>query len=220
MLIVQHSRPPETLGRCHSAGDGWTAGPWGTTMESCVTSRAREPPTSARVRRPAIVSPASSSSRAVPRPTRSWSSNRFTLCAQRLGARRPWSQRRRLLRLSFSRVTASPGGSFSAFHRVTSDELWHHYDGDPLELHVIDERDGAHRVTTLGRDIRRGERPQHVVPAGAWQAAVPRGDRYTLCGCTVAPGFDFADFEMPTRADLLARFPQHVEVIARLARPS
>jgi predicted cupin superfamily sugar epimerase len=111
-----------------------------------------------------------------------------------------------------------PGGSFSAFHRVTSDELWHHYDGDPLELHVIDETDGAHTVTTLGRDILRGERPQHVVPAGIWQAAVPRGNRYALCGCTVAPGFDFADFEMPSRADLLDRFPRHVDVVTRLTR--
>jgi predicted cupin superfamily sugar epimerase len=57
------------------------------------------------------------------------------------------------------------------------------------------------------------------VPAGIWQAAVPHGDRYALCGCTVAPGFDFADFEMPSRADLLARFPQHADLVARLSRP-
>ncbi len=110
-----------------------------------------------------------------------------------------------------------PAGTFSAFHRVTSDEGWHHYDGDPLDLHVIDER-GEHRVHALGRDFARGEVPQHIVPAGAWQAAAPRGDRYALVGCTVAPGFDFADFEMPARAELVARFPVHAELLARFTR--
>jgi predicted cupin superfamily sugar epimerase len=110
-----------------------------------------------------------------------------------------------------------PAGTFSAFHRVASDEGWHHYDGDPLDLHLIDAR-GEHEVIPLGRDFSRGERPQYVVPAGTWQAAVPRGDRYALAGCTVAPGFDFADFEMPTRAELVARFPAHAEIVARLTR--
>jgi predicted cupin superfamily sugar epimerase len=119
-----------------------------------------------------------------------------------------------------------PAGTFSALHRVRSDEIWHHYDGDPLELHLLEEgaADGgagpgvAHRVVLLGRDLARGERPQAVVPAGVWQAAVPLGARYTLCGCTVAPGFDFADFELPPRADLLARFPGAHELIERLTR--
>ena len=88
-----------------------------------------------------------------------------------------------------------PAGTFSAIHRVTSDEIWHHYDGDPLELHLWSQ-DGAHRMELLGRELARGERPQHVVPAGVWQAAVPRGSRYALSGCTVAPGFDFADFTL------------------------
>jgi predicted cupin superfamily sugar epimerase len=110
-----------------------------------------------------------------------------------------------------------PGGTFSALHRVASDEAWHHYDGDPLDLHLIDDH-GAHSVVPLGRDLARGERPQHVVSAGTWQAAVPRGERYALVGCTVAPGFDFADFEMPPRADLVARFPEYSEIVARLTR--
>lgn len=110
-----------------------------------------------------------------------------------------------------------PAGSFSALHRVASDEVWHHYDGDPLELHTIDEA-GRHDVVRLGRDVLGGERPQHVVPAGVWQAAVPLGDRHALCGCTVAPGFDFADFELPPRGDLIARFPALAEVIVRLTR--
>ena len=111
-----------------------------------------------------------------------------------------------------------PSGAFSALHRVASDEVWHHYDGDPLELHTIDT-DGAHATTLLGHDLAQGERPQHLVPAGVWQAAIPRGERFALCGCTVAPGFDFADFEMPPRAELLALFPAHAALVRRLTRP-
>ena len=108
-------------------------------------------------------------------------------------------------------------GTFSALHRVSSDEVWHHYDGDPVELHLLDAA-GKHRIEVLGRDLDRGERPQHVVPAGVWQAAVPRGSRYALCGCTVAPGFEFADFEMPPHAALLQQYPQHGELLSRLTR--
>jgi predicted cupin superfamily sugar epimerase len=110
-----------------------------------------------------------------------------------------------------------PAGTFSAFHRVRSDEAWHHYDGDPIELHTIDEN-GEHTVVRLGRDLAAGERPQHVVPANVWQAAIPIGERWALCGCTVAPGFDFADFEMPPRADLVARFPRHRAIVERWSR--
>jgi predicted cupin superfamily sugar epimerase len=110
-----------------------------------------------------------------------------------------------------------PAGTFSAFHRVRSDEVWHHYDGDPVALHVIAEG-GAHSVVRLGRDLSAGETPQAVVPANAWQSAEPLGERFALCGCTVAPGFDFADFEMASRADLTARFPKLAPIIARLTR--
>jgi predicted cupin superfamily sugar epimerase len=110
-----------------------------------------------------------------------------------------------------------PAGAFSALHRVASDEVWHHYEGDPIDLHLIDDH-GLHTRIALGRDFAIGERPQHVVPAGIWQAAVPRGDRYALAGCTVAPGFDFADFTMPSRSELLAQFPQHAELVTRLTR--
>jgi predicted cupin superfamily sugar epimerase len=110
-----------------------------------------------------------------------------------------------------------PAGTFSALHRVRSDEVWHHYDGDAVELHTIDAG-GAYARTVLGGAIDRGERPQHVVPAGVWQAAVPLGARFALCGCTVAPGFDFADFEMPSREQLVAQFPQLRSLVERLAR--
>lgn len=111
-----------------------------------------------------------------------------------------------------------PGGAFSALHRVSSDEVWHHYDGAPVELHTIDDH-GRHEVIVLGRDLARGERPQHVVPAGRWQAAVASETRHALCGCTVAPGFDFRDFEMPSRDELVRRFPQHAALLERLTRP-
>jgi uncharacterized protein len=110
-----------------------------------------------------------------------------------------------------------PAGSFSAFHRVRSDEVWHHYGGDPLALHVIGES-GERATFRVGGDLASGEEPQAVVPAGAWQAAEPLGRRFSLCGCTVAPGFDFADFELADRAELAARFPRHRELIERLTR--
>lgn len=111
-----------------------------------------------------------------------------------------------------------PAGSFSAWHRVSSDEVWHHYDGDPLELFLLTDA-GALSQVTLGRPSEGdGVLPQHVVPAGVWQACRPRGARFSLMGCTVAPGFDFADFEMPTRAHLLERFPAHADLVAALTR--
>ena len=111
-----------------------------------------------------------------------------------------------------------PAGSFSALHRVRSDEVWHHYDGDPVDIHTMDDDAGQARVVRLGRDLARGDRPQVVVPAGVWQAAVPVGKRFALCGCTVAPGFEFADFEMPSRAELLRLFPALRELVERLTR--
>jgi predicted cupin superfamily sugar epimerase len=110
-------------------------------------------------------------------------------------------------------------GEFSALHVVTSDELWHHYLGDPLELHCFDSS-GAHRLTLLGAELAAGQRPQHVVRAGELQAArVAAGSHgFALCGCTVAPGFDFADFAMPPRAQLLERLTQHRELVTALTR--
>jgi predicted cupin superfamily sugar epimerase len=109
-----------------------------------------------------------------------------------------------------------PAKAFSAFHRVESDEAWHHYQGDPIDLHLIEG--GAYTRVRLGRDLTAGERPQHVVRGGVWQAAAPIGDRWSLCGCTVAPGFDFADFEMPPRATLVALFPQHRALVETWTR--
>ncbi|HEX6996907.1 MAG TPA: cupin domain-containing protein [Gammaproteobacteria bacterium] len=107
---------------------------------------------------------------------------------------------------------------FSAFHRVRwSDEIWHLYAGGPLELHTIDAA-GRHALHVLASDWERGE-PTALVPAGCWQAARPAaGSGFVFGGCTVAPGFDFADFEMPSRDELAARYPRHRELIRALTR--
>jgi predicted cupin superfamily sugar epimerase len=83
-------------------------------------------------------------------------------------------------------------GERSHWHRVDAVEVWHFYAGDALSLFVADGPRTAH---VLGPDLAAGERPQVVVPTGIWQAAETRGD-WTLCGCTVAPGFDFTGFEL------------------------
>ena len=100
-----------------------------------------------------------------------------------------------------------PAGTWSAWHRVASDEIWHHYDGGVLLLHV------------LGLGTRRLHRrePQALVPAGVWQAAEPE-DGAVLCGCTVAPGFEFADFEMGRADELLAAHPDQEGLVRRLLR--
>lgn len=111
-------------------------------------------------------------------------------------------------------------GDFSAFHSVRSDELWHHYAGDPLELTLIDA-EGARSTLLLGKDLTRGERPQLLAPRNVLQAARAVDDGpygYVLCGCTVAPGFDFADFEMPTASSLRAKYPAHAALFERLCR--
>ena len=84
-------------------------------------------------------------------------------------------------------------GEASRWHSVDAAELWHFYEGAPLELEIA--ADGIKRTVTLGPDIKSGQRPQAVVPTGAWQAARTLG-AWTLVGCTVAPGFDFAGFEL------------------------
>ncbi|HEV7351241.1 cupin domain-containing protein [Telluribacter sp.] len=108
---------------------------------------------------------------------------------------------------------------FSALHRIQSDELWHFYTGDPLEVFVIYPEDGRLETIRLGAEPERGEVFQAMVPAGTWFGSRPgSGSTYSLVGCTVAPGFDFADFELAERRQLLARFPQHRELIEALTR--
>lgn len=109
-------------------------------------------------------------------------------------------------------------GQFSAFHRIKSDELWHFYAGDALEVFVIDHS-GQLRIIRLGSNTDRGEVFQAVVEAGCWFASRPAaGSAYSLVGCTVAPGFDFADFEMAAQQPLMNQYPQHSEIIRQLCR--
>jgi uncharacterized protein len=109
------------------------------------------------------------------------------------------------------------GEDFSAFHRVRSDEVWHHYAGVTVELHTLENARG-HGVELLGPGFERGEQPQFVVPKGVYQAARLSEPGFALCGCTVAPGFDFADFELPERAVLRNLFPAEHSIIDRLTR--
>lgn len=84
-------------------------------------------------------------------------------------------------------------GEVSRWHRVDAAEVWHWYAGAPLQLEVVGR--GPRSLHRLGADLRAGERPQAVVPAGAWQQARSLG-QWTLVGCTVAPAFQFAGFEL------------------------
>lgn len=108
------------------------------------------------------------------------------------------------------------GDDFSALHRIKQDEGWHFHDGSPLTLHLISP-EGSYSTRRLG--LGEGMEPQALAPAGWYFAAtVDEADSYTLVGCTVAPGFDFADFEMPPRAKLLQAYPHLGTVIERLTR--
>ncbi len=103
----------------------------------------------------------------------------------------------------------------SSFHRLKADEVWHFYAGGRMEISVI-YPGGALRNLALGPNASDGESFQLVVPAGTWFGARPVSGQYTLAGCTMAPGFDFADFEMADRDQLTEEFPQHAEIITRL----
>jgi predicted cupin superfamily sugar epimerase len=96
--------------------------------------------------------------------------------------------------------------------------MWHFYAGDPLEVFYL-ETDGSLQRILLGNNPDKGEVFQAVVPAGVWFGSRPvQGGAYALVGCTVSPGFDFQDFEMANRKDLLKEFPDHHGIIEQLTR--
>jgi uncharacterized protein len=110
------------------------------------------------------------------------------------------------------------GENFSAFHRLRSDEVWHFYAGGPLVIHVIQES-GERSEIQLSSDPADGLLLQAVIQAGRWFACRVRDpNSFALVGCTVAPGFDFADFEMAKQAELIRAFPQHRELIEQFTR--
>lgn len=109
-------------------------------------------------------------------------------------------------------------GNFSAFHRIRSDECWHFYAGGPLDIYEFTES-GQLIITPLGADLKNGSIFQYVVKAGRWFASRPaNGTEFSFVGCTVSPGFDFADFELADSAKLTARYPQYSSVIHELTR--
>jgi predicted cupin superfamily sugar epimerase len=110
------------------------------------------------------------------------------------------------------------GENFSAFHRLRADEVWHFYAGAPLLVHVIDP-DGKYDCVRLGNDPEDGQEFQAVVKAGCWFAShVADWKSWALVGCTVAPGFEYDDFEIGKRDELIRLYPQHRELIGRLTR--
>ena len=99
-------------------------------------------------------------------------------------------------------------GQYSRLHRIRSDEIWHFYLGGPLRLAMI-HPDGKTDEIILGQDIAAGQTLQYVVPAGVWFGATPCAETdFSFVGCTVAPGFDFADFEMGKRESLKSAYPK------------
>ncbi len=105
------------------------------------------------------------------------------------------------------------GNQFSAFHKIKSDEIWHFYDGVPIELYLI-SNDGNLEIKKLGINITRNEFPQIIIKKDVWFAAKPVDkENFTLVGCTVAPGFEFDDFELGDRTSLLKKFPQYKDLI-------
>ncbi len=106
--------------------------------------------------------------------------------------------------------------TFSALHRLRTDEVFHFYLGDPVRMLQL-APDGTGRSIVLGIDIIHGHEPQVIVPRDIWQGSMLEpGGRFALLGCTVAPGFDYVDYEHGNRAGLLSKYPDHAELIRRL----
>jgi predicted cupin superfamily sugar epimerase len=108
--------------------------------------------------------------------------------------------------------------TFSEMHRLPTDEVFHLYLGGPVRMLQLFP-DGVAREVLLGTDIRAGQRPQIVVPAGVWQGSrLEPGVDFALMGATMAPGFDYADYEQARRSELISEYPEHAELIRQLTR--
>jgi predicted cupin superfamily sugar epimerase len=106
--------------------------------------------------------------------------------------------------------------TFSALHRLATDEVFHLYLGGPVRMLQL-LPDGTGREVVIGPDLTRGQSPQVVVPRGVWQGScLEPGAEFALLGCTVAPGFEYADYETGSRGELLARYPAFADLIVRL----
>jgi predicted cupin superfamily sugar epimerase len=105
--------------------------------------------------------------------------------------------------------------TFSALHRLASDEVFHFYAGGPVRMVQLSP-DGSGQEIILGSDVLTGQEPQVLVPRGVWQGSFLEEGDFALLGCTVAPGFEYADYEDGDRATLLARYPKFQDLINRL----
>jgi predicted cupin superfamily sugar epimerase len=115
-------------------------------------------------------------------------------------------------------LLTSDADSFSALHRLATDEVYHFYLGDPVEMLLL-HPDGRGERVLLGPDVPGGQRVQLVVPRDVWQASrLVAGGRWALLGTTMAPGFDARDFVLGERQELTHRYPEHAEMIRRLTR--
>lgn len=110
------------------------------------------------------------------------------------------------------------GNDFSSFHKLKADEIWHFYSGSPLILYEIKEN-GNLQKTFLSDDVNKDTQFTKDVKTGSWLAAeVMDKDSYSFVGCTVSPGFEFDDFELAERKNLIKLYPQHRNIIEKLTR--
>ena len=109
--------------------------------------------------------------------------------------------------------------SFSSFHKIRQDETWHFYEGSSIALHVISPEE-AHSMVKVGSQLNAGDKYQFTVPAEHWFAAkIIEEDSYALVGCTVSPVFDFDDFTLGNRQELVSLYPEHSAIIESLTYP-
>lgn len=118
-------------------------------------------------------------------------------------------------------LAVETAADFSALHRLQTDETWHFYGGNPLELLLL-HPDGHGETVLLGADFARGELPQFTVPRGVWQGSAPvngvGAEAYAFFGCQLAPGFEYADFEIGYRDELQRAYPKFADRIGKLTR--
>jgi hypothetical protein len=107
--------------------------------------------------------------------------------------------------------------NISRFHRIQSDEMWYFHDGSPLSVHILSKENG-HQIHKVGLNLSKGESPQFLVPANTiFGSSLDEENTFSLVSCTVAPGFDFVDFELFTTEELLKQFPENEEIIKRMS---
>lgn len=150
-----------------------------------------------------------------------WFARVWTSDATLSGAELPARYERRARPAGTSILYLLAGAEFSALHRLRTDEVWHFHAGDAVELLRLDPATGRGAWARLGPAVTTGDAPQLVVPHGCWQGArLAAGGRWALVGCTMAPGWDDADFELGRRAELVTAWPQFADDIAALTRES